>query len=136
MWDLWGSANLLSFFHNEAKSLSVITTVFCTWCFSINYTDDIQYYRWHIIVQILKHKTNIYYYSKMEVKLKDKVTTEIKQQYLNMGLKICNDGHSNKRLFEWMWNKTSNACRNTCIVDCKRGRKERLITKIGIKEEH
>jgi len=36
----------------------------------------------------------------MEVKLKDKVTTEIKQQYLNMGLKICNDGHSNKRLFE------------------------------------
>jgi len=36
----------------------------------------------------------------MEVKLKDKVTTEIKQKYLNMGLKICNDKHSKTRLFE------------------------------------
>jgi len=35
----------------------------------------------------------------MEVKLKAKVTTQIKE-YFNTGLKICNNGHSSERLFK------------------------------------
>jgi hypothetical protein len=35
----------------------------------------------------------------MEVKLKSKVTTQIKE-YFTTGLKICIDGHSSKRLFK------------------------------------